>query len=886
MAHTDISGRMAAPAGPSGPEHAPAVLGSLIPEGSFSPGAAELDDDEILARFERWVSSVRHLTLWPHQEEAVLSLLSGNHAIVSTPTGSGKSLIAVAMHFMALCRGRRSYYTAPIKALVSEKFFELVSIFGAGYVGMITGDTRINPQAPVICCTAEILANQALREGEKADISYVAMDEFHFYGDPDRGWAWQIPLLVLHNAQFLLMSATLGDTSDIAALIEDNTGRTVDTIADAQRPVPLEYMYAAEPLQSVVNRLIGRGQVPVYIVHFSQDAAVNTAEDLSGLGVSSKGQRDQIRKALAHTKFTTAFGKTLKRLLLNGVGVHHAGMLPRYRRMVEQLAQDGLLPVICGTDTLGVGINVPIHTVVLTALAKFDGRRQRRLKAREFHQIAGRAGRSGFDTEGLVIALAPEYEIENAKALAKAGDDPKKLKKIKRKKAPEGFVNWSEATLTKLIGMQPETLVPHMKVSHSLVLDEIAQGGNAWKRIRELISSSAQPEGNKKELMETAASVMQTLISSGIAEKWELEDGTTDYTLAVDMPDDLAMDQPLAPFLIAALELLDPDDPAYALNIISAAEATLEDPRPILRVQERRERDEAMVRMKDEGIDYDERMDRLQEVTYPQPLKDLLIPAFNQYLRDMPWAADYEVKPKSVLRDMIEQSADFSQYISSYRVSRSEGTLLRYLSDAYRVLSRTVPPDKADERLRDIIQWLGYVVRTVDSSLVDEWENSYGEASREHSGGTGSQEAFSAPPPSGMEAVAADRRALRVLVRNAMFRRVQLMALADSQALGEMDGSYGYGVHEWDAVLDGFFDAHDDILTDTDARSAEFFILDDSQEAASHTWHVRQVVCDSDGDNDWAIDGIVDIVKTQDEGDAVFRQYRVGSAEQLRDVEP
>ncbi|MFC2496705.1 MAG: DEAD/DEAH box helicase, partial [Scardovia wiggsiae] len=242
MAHTDIPGSTDL-SGPSGPEHAPAALGSLIPEGSFSPGAAELDDDEILARFERWVSSVRHLTLWPHQEEAVLALLSGNHAIISTPTGSGKSLIAVAMHFMALCRGGRSYYTAPIKALVSEKFFELVSIFGAGYVGMITGDTRINPQAPVICCTAEILANQALREGEKADISYVAMDEFHFYGDPDRGWAWQIPLLVLHNAQFLLMSATLGDTSDIAALVEGHTGRTVDTIADAQRPVPLEYMY-------------------------------------------------------------------------------------------------------------------------------------------------------------------------------------------------------------------------------------------------------------------------------------------------------------------------------------------------------------------------------------------------------------------------------------------------------------------------------------------------------------------------------------------------------------------------------------------------------------------------------------------------------------------
>ncbi|BAR06806.1 dead/deah box-like helicase [Scardovia inopinata] len=855
----------------------PAALGHAVPGDSFTVNGSRLSLDDIYTRFSLWVSQVRGLTMWPHQDESFLALLSGDHVIVNTPTGSGKSLIAIGMHYMALCQGKRSYYTAPIKALVSEKFFELVSIFGPSFVGMITGDTRINPDAPIICCTAEILANQALREGGKTPVACVAMDEFHFYGDPDRGWAWQVPLITLPDTQFLLMSATLGDVSSIQALLDAHTSRKTEIIADAERPVPLEYQYKTEPLQAVVKRLISAEKTPIYIVHFSQDEAINTAENLASLGVSTKEERGRIKKALEHTRFSTVFGKTLKRFLINGVGVHHAGMLPRYRRIVEQLAQEGLLPVICGTDTLGVGINVPIHTVVLTQLTKYDGHRQRRLRSREFHQIAGRAGRSGFDTEGLVLALAPEHEIANAQALSKAGDDPKKLKKIKRKKAPEGFVNWSQDTFTKLIESQPETLKPHLKMTHSLVLNEIVQSGNAWKRIRQLIDSSAQSDAEKAKLLESAAGIMQTFMDSGIAEKWELDDGSIDYSLAVDMPDDLAMDQPLSPFLIAALELLNPDSPDYALDLVSLVEATLENPRQILRIQEKRARDEVMIRMKDEGLDYDQRMDKIQEVTYPQPLKDILLPAYNQYLQDVPWAADYSIEPKSILRDMIEKAADFSQYIADYGISRSEGTLLRYLSDAYRSLSRTIPPDKVNDQVADIIQWLGYLVRTVDSSLVDEWEDSYGQ---EEANSTNSQ-ALTAAPPSLEETVGAHRRALVLLVRNAMFHRVQLMDLENSQALADLDRDYGYGLHEWEEILEDFFDEHDDILTTTQARSSDYFILDDSQEKTHLTWRVRQIICDSDGDNDWAIEAFVDLKRTEEEGELVFSTYAVGTVEDL-----
>ena len=834
---------------------------------------SDIDASVLFDIFVLWARNARGVDLWPHQEESLLEILSGHHAIVNTPTGSGKSLIALGMHFVALAQQKRSYYTAPLKALVSEKFFELVSVFGAHNVGMITGDSQINSQALVVCCTAEILANQALREGERADVSCVAVDEFHFYADPHRGWAWQVPLITLPHTQFVLMSATLGDTDKIAQSLEETSGREVSIISSVERPVPLQYGYVLDDVHSVISTQIQQGHGPVYVVHFAQEAAVETAQQLANLGVSTREQRDKIKEALRDTRFTTVFGKTLKRLLLTGVGVHHAGMLPRYRRLVENLAQDGLLPVICGTDTLGVGINVPIHTVVFTMLTKYDGFKQRRLRTREFHQIAGRAGRSGFDSEGLVIALAPEHEIENAKALAKAGNDPKKLKKVKKKKAPEGFVNWTEATFTKLIESQPEVLVPHMQITHSMVLNVISHGGDAWARVVNLIKKSQVGAEEQNKLRERAAEIFRTLFDSHIVEKWELDDGSMDYTLTIDMPEDLALDQPLSPFLIAALELLDPESDSYALDVVSAVEATLENPFAVLRVQERRARDEAMRVMKDEGLEYDERMDRLQEITYPQPLKDLLVPAFLRYCTDVPWAADYSLQCKSVVRNMLETASSFSEYTSSMGLARSEGTLLRYLSDAYRALSRTVPRDKRDEQLDTIIDWLDVVVRSVDSSLVDEWEAAAGLTQEKN------EDTQTATPV--IDVIAAHKKGLTTLVRNALFKRVQYIDLDDASALGELDSAWGMPVHEWEDALDDFYDEHDGLLTTADARSSKFFMIDDKQEKTHHRWHVRQILCDIEGDYDWEIDGIVDLDSTHEQGDVVFESYDVNVIEDL-----
>ena len=830
--------------GPNGP----GSLGRLIPwpDDETYPN---IPAEDALELFLGWVES-RGMQLWDHQEEALLDLASGDHVILGTPTGSGKSMVAVGMLFIANCTNRRAYYTAPIKALVSEKFFNLVDLLGKDNVGMITGDVVINSEAPVICCTAEILAQDALRFGEHADIGCVAMDEFHFYSDRDRGWAWQVPLLALPHTQFLLMSATLGDVTDIAAALEEHTGRAVDKVLDAPRPVPLSYEFVETPLEGTVELALRDGDAPLYIVHFSQEAALKSAQALSSYGVSSKDQREALKNAVKGVRFTTTFGKTLKRLILTGVGVHHAGMLPRYRLLVEKLAQQGLLPVICGTDTLGVGINVPIHTVLLTQLTKFDGRHMRRLNAREFHQIAGRAGRAGFDTEGRVIAEATEYDIERAKALAKAGGDPKRARKIKVKTPPSDFVGWNKQTFERLIAAEPEKLRPRLRITHSMVLAEIEQGGDAWARTHKLIEDSAQTPEEKAALSQRTDEVFATLIDAGVVERHEEEDGAASYLLTVDLPEDFALDQPLSPFLLAAIELLDPESETYALDLISMVEATLEDPPQILRAQEREARGAAIAAMKAEGIEYEERMERAQEVTYPKPLEDLLSAAFAEYFEKVPWASD------------------FKTYMGRYKIARSEGTLLRYLSDAYRVLDRTVPAEKRDERLDDIVTWLRLVVRTTDSSLVDEWE------------GAGTEDGATVAAPS-VDEVVHDRRGLTLLVRNALFARMRLAALGKVEELGDLDADWGYRSVVWQQALDAFHAEHEQILLDADARSSAYLDIDEKDEKTDHVWHVHQVFRDSDDDHDFGIWGDVDLDATQDEGAVVFKTYRVGFVDTL-----
>ncbi|WP_336992889.1 DEAD/DEAH box helicase [Leucobacter sp. VD1] len=862
-------------------------LGSMLETSSFA------EADEAFAAFEEWAWEERGLRLYPAQEEAVLGIALGSNVILATPTGTGKSLVALGAHFIALAEQRRTVYTAPIKALVSEKFFDLVAVFGADRVGMVTGDTSINPDAPILCCTAEILANLAIRDKdvdnpEAGGITQVIMDEFHYYADSERGWAWQVPLLLMHDAQFLLMSATLGDVTELAADLSDATGRDTALVTGVERPVPLSFSYAVAPAHEVVEQLIEQRQTPAYLVHFNQSHAVEQAQALASIRIVDRAGRDEIAAAIGDFRFSTGFGTTLSRLVRAGIGVHHAGMLPRYRRLVEQLAQRGLLRVICGTDTLGVGINVPIRTVVITALTKFDGEKMRRLSAREFHQIAGRAGRAGFDTEGDVIALAPEHEVENAKQSAKAQAKAASGKKVgkgpKKKAPPQGFVGWSEQTLEKLVGSQPEPLVSRMRVSHSMVLGVIGRGeeweGEALNTMQMLIFDSHEPKARQYEHARTAIGIFRTLRNGGIVEVHENERGERLLRLTVDLQANFALNQPLSPFALAAIELLDPESDGYALDVISIIEATLEDPRAIVRAQEHKARGEAVAAMKAEGIEYDERMELLEEVTHPQPLKELLEEAFNAYAQEVPWARDYELRPKSVVRDMVERAFGFRDLVSFYQLGRAEGGVLRYLSDAYRALERTIPEQSKTPELDDLIDWLGELVRQVDSSLVDEWEElSNPEAAAAHAAALAQAEATGETVVPPTRSVLRNERAFTVMLRNALFLRVQAAAHERYELLGELDGSAAgnFGEQRWRDALAGYFTEYDEIRIDADARAAGLLEIDNGAEAvAEGVWRFRQVLLDPAGDRDWGIEGFVDLAASEVEGEPAVRVQRVG----------
>ncbi|RZQ62800.1 DEAD/DEAH box helicase [Amycolatopsis suaedae] len=823
---------------------------------------AQPDPDSLFEAFSDWASG-RDLQLYPAQEEALIEVVSGANVILSTPTGSGKSLVAVGAHFTALANGVRSFYTAPIKALVSEKFFQLIEIFGADNVGMMTGDSSVNPDAPIICCTAEILANVALRFGADADVGQVVADEFHFYSEPDRGWAWQVPLLELPNAQFVLMSATLGDVTFFEKDLTRRTGRSTAVVTSAQRPVPLTFRYALTPLHETMSELLNGGQAPVYVVHFSQAAAVERAQALMSINVCGKAEKAAIAEQIGEFRFSAGFGKTLSRLVRHGIGVHHAGMLPKYRRLVEQLAQAGLLKVICGTDTLGVGINVPIRTVVFSALTKYDGVRQRHLKAREFHQIAGRAGRAGYDTDGYVVVQAPDHVIENAKALEKAGDDPKKKRKIVRKKAPEGFVNWTDSTFERLVAAAPEPLTSSFTVSHSMLLNVISRPGNAFEHMRHLLEDNHSDRPTQRRLIRRAIAIYRALLAAGVVERLPEPDAEGRIVrLTVDLQFDFALNQPLSPFALAAIELLDPESPSYALDVVSIVESTVDNPRPVLSAQQFKARGEAVQAMKAEGIEYDERMELLEEVTHPKPLEDLLLAAYSRYRQGHPWVDDYELAPKSVVRDMYERAMNFTEYVGFYSLARSEGLVLRYLADTYDALRHTVPDEAKTEPLQDLIEWLGELVRQVDSSLLDEWE------ALRHPEQEGP---VPTAPPEGPPPVTRNERAFRVLVRNQLFRRVELAARRDWDALGELDGAAGWDAQAWAEAMADYFEQHDELSTGPDARGPALLLIEREPEV----WRVRQIFDDPDGDHDWGISAEVDLAASDEAGAAVVRVVTV-----------
>jgi superfamily II DNA/RNA helicase len=871
-------------------------LAARLPRPGSGGGRREVAPEEVLDRFVEWTADAG-FALYRAQEEALLEIAAGRHVILNTPTGSGKSLVALGLHFKALCEGRTSFYTSPIKALASEKFFALCDDFGAENVGMLTGDAAINPRAPIVCCTAEVLANMALRRGEELDAPYVVMDEFHYYSDSERGVAWQVPLLTLPRTRFLLMSATLGDMSAIAERLRAQTGVEVAVVTSAERPVPLDFEYRETPLHQTIEELLGAAKAPIYVVNFTQRECAELAQSLTSLKIAGREERDRIREAIGGARLDTPYGKEFRRFLSFGIGVHHAGLLPKYRLLVEQLSQQGLLRVICGTDTLGVGVNIPIRTVLFSRLAKFDGRKVAMLSVRDFQQIAGRAGRKGFDHQGSVVAQAPEHIVEKRQAERRAAAKGAAAGKKRRKPggaaaAPKGEVSWSRETFDKLISRPPETLRSRFRVTHGMVLNLLQRDAERddpsrrnFDSLRELITRSHEDEASKRRLLSEAAVLVRSLYRAGVVHM--ARDSAGPYLWVVvdaDLQWDFSLHQALSLFLIEALGQLDQQAESYAADVVSLVEAVLEDPEVVLRRQVDKAKQELVARLKADGVPYEERMERLEEIgppQPPQPLVDFFHGAFHRFRGDHPWVGGRDIRTKLIGREMLLDYLGFGDFVKRYHLERSEGVLLRYLSQLYKTLKQSVPEAVRTEAVLDALGFFRALLERTDTSLLEEWEELlHPELRRVREREHEAAEAL------WIRELIADPKAFGARVRAEMHLLVRTLAARDWEAAAESvrggapaEGAPAGGEGEsWDAErfereMAPFFAEYGELLFTPEARRHQFTHV---QRTGDRTWEVRQTLLDPQGDNLWAIAGDVDLRDPHALEGPLVRLHRIG----------
>lgn len=815
---------------------------------------ADADADALFDLFLDWVGE-RDLALYPAQEEAILEVFTDNHVVLKTPTGSGKSLVAVAMHLHALARGKRSYYTSPIKALVSEKFFDLCSIFGPQRVGMMTGDSAVNRDAEIICCTAEILANIALREGVDARADYVVMDEFHYYADKERGVAWQIPLLLLERATFLLMSATLGDTRPIEEHIERTTGRRVAVVSSEQRPVPLAYDYSEEPLHEALARLVDQERAPIYLVNFTQRESAEEAQNLMSVNFASKEDKRAIADEIADVRFDTPYGKEMQRYLKHGIGLHHGGLLPKYRLVVERLSRKGLLKVISGTDTLGVGVNIPLRTVLFTKLCKYDGQKTGILSVRDFKQIAGRAGRKGFDDQGYVVAQAPAHIIENKRIEGRASAAGKK--KFVRKQPPQkGYMPWNEETFRALVERPPEPLESSFQVTHGMMVDLLQRPGNAYRKgggyrlLIDLIGKCHEHDGSKRHLRRQARALFK-----GLRHAYVLEVRPHEYlrgqevVVQADLQTDFSMMQALSLFLVEALGALDPDSPDFALDVVTLSESILEDPRAVLLKQLDKIKGQLINEMKADGVEYEDRMTRIEGLTWPKPRADFIYRLFEIFEEQHPWVGHENVRPKSILRDMYERYLSFNDYVRELGLERMEGVLMRYLTGGFKTLVQTVPEMYRSDEVIDIIAFFRTALARVDASLIQEWERlMYGE------------ERTVVPELAPPLDISREQRSFRARIRAELHALVKALAEGDweeaAACVAQPPDDAPWDAARFQAALAPFLEEHERLIFDHTARLTDkTTVLPDGK----HRWRVSQVLVDPEGENLWAISGEIDL---------------------------
>ena len=856
----------------SGPEERK-VLAVALTLYDLIPRDGRAGNDVLLGRFLDYVQG-RGLQLYAAQETAVLELFEEKNVVLNTPTGSGKSLVAAAVQFKALAQGKRSVYTCPIKALVNEKWMALCREFGPENVGLSTGDASVNRDAPILCCTAEILANIALREGAQAPFQEVIMGEFHYYADRERGGAWQIPLLTLPQARFLLMSATLGDTAFFEEELTKRNGRPSVTVRSTDRPVPLEFAYAEIPLAQTLERLASEGKSPVYVVHFTQLEAAQSAQDFTSINVCTREEKNTIANALEGFKFTSPYGPDLRRWLKHGIGLHHAGLLPKYRVLVEQLTQEGLLKVVCGTDTLGAGINMPIRTALFTRLCKFDGQKTAILSARDFHQIAGRAGRKGFDDRGWVVAQAPEHVIENIKLDEKAKEGKKG---VKRKPPEKNFVNWDKQTYLRLIHATPERLSSRFQVTHGMLLNVLSRKGDGCRAMQRLMRDCHETPKAKKDHSKRAWQLFRSLLDRKIIEFTPKTAEGAYLRVNVALQDDFSMDQALSLYLLDTIPLLDPQAPDYPLVLLTLVESILENPDIILRKQLDRVKDQKMAEMKMAGIEYDERMEELEKLEYPKPNREFIYSTFNAFADKHPWVGQENIRPKSIAREMFENFRSFSDYIRDYELQRAEGVLLRHLNSVYKVLAQTVPDAAKSDAVKEMELYLGTMIQQVDSSLLDEWEKmrnpSYQRA-----------EAKEVRPPGAEEAdqdFTRDQKAFTAAIRTRIFSFLRGLVIADYEAaIGQLSSANDLDGQPWTperlrVIMEQYHAGHGALRLDPNARNLRHTYVVPAED--KRTWRVQQMLVDPEEHNDWVAEFEVDLAQSRAAKAPVWRLLRMGS---------
>lgn len=839
-----------------------------------------LSSEDLLGRFLTWTEEAG-IHLYEAQENAILELFDGKNVILNTPTGSGKSLVAEALHFISLACGRRSAYTCPIKALVNEKWMALCKEFGPENVGLSTGDATVNMGAPILCCTAEILENRALGEGELLDIQDVVMDEFHYYSDRERGVAWQVPLLTLPQTRFLLMSATIGKTDFFEQAISRLNGKPCVTVTGKTRPVPLDFSYSMNEISTTVQGLVNSGKAPVYIVHFTQASAAENAQNLTSLNLCSKEEKAAIAKEIDHFRFSSPYGPEFKRFLKVGIGLHHAGLLPKYRILVEKLSQKGLLKVICGTDTLGVGVNVPIRTVLFTQLCKYSGDKTAILAARDFHQIAGRAGRKGFDDIGFVVAQAPAHVIENAKLAAKSSQTGKKF--VKRKPPERGFVPWDESIYRRLIESPPEPLTSRFEVSHGMLINVLSRKTDGCSAMRKLIRDCHETAKRKKELMHRAFQLFRSLVEKNIVEFLpNPQRGMAHVQVNLDLQNDFAMNEPLSLYLLDTLPQLSPESPDFALDVVSLVESIVENPEPILRVQLKKARDARYAELKAEHAEYNKIQEELDKVEYPKPLRDFIYTTFNAFAEEHPWVGDLNVEPKSIVREMIENFDTFSGYVKKYGLARMEALLLRHINYVYKVLAQTVPDSFKTEEILEIQNYLDELIRRTDSSLLEEWERL-------------KNPEFIAEEMKEEKAFRADEASKDVTLDKKKFvanARARIFAFLSQLRNRNIDGALellSEDLSEGQVVADGenipwtenrleellleFHSEHGNFRLDAEGRSVKHSIVVWTPSALK----IQQILQDEEDVNDWEADFSIPLEESREAGMPLIRLDRIGS---------